>query len=73
MQGTTIASNAVVTQVPDLGWHIAGIGDVDGDGRADLVWHHASSGQVVVWLMQGAQIRQVGSVAQVPDLGWQIQ
>ena len=73
MQGTTIASNAVVTQVPDVGWQIAGIGDVDGDGRADLVWHHASSGQVVVWLMQGAQIRQVGSVAQVPDLGWQIQ
>ena len=49
------------------------LGDVDGDGRADLVWHHAASGQVVVWLMQGAQIRQVGSVAQVPDLGWQIQ
>jgi quercetin dioxygenase-like cupin family protein len=45
---------------------------VNGDGKADLVWHHTTTGQVTVWLMNGAQILQAGEVAQVGDLGWQI-
>jgi sRNA-binding regulator protein Hfq len=46
--------------------------DLNGDGKADLVWHHATTGLVVVWLMNGTQILQVSIVAQVSDLGWKI-
>jgi hypothetical protein len=32
-------------------WSFGGIGDVDGDGRADLLWRNGSTGQVRVWYM----------------------
>ena len=35
-------------------WKIAGTGDFDDDGIADILWRN-SNGQVVVWLMNGAQ------------------
>jgi hypothetical protein len=73
MNGTTIATAATVAQVSDLGWQIARVIDVNGDGKADLVWHHTTTGQVTVWLMNGAQILQAVEVAQVGDLGWQLQ
>ncbi len=37
-------------------WHIAQVGDADGDGKADLIWHNRSSGQVAVWLMNGLMV-----------------
>jgi len=32
-------------------WIIAGIGDLDGNGTADVVWRHVPSGLVAAWLM----------------------
>ncbi|MFO1412746.1 MAG: FG-GAP-like repeat-containing protein [Burkholderiales bacterium] len=46
------------------GWTLAGAGDVNGDGRADLVWRNTVSGQTLLWLMDAA-----GSVGPVWDLG----
>jgi hypothetical protein len=37
------------TPIPEE-WFIAGTGDMDGNGRADLVWRDAD-GSVIVWLM----------------------
>lgn len=35
-------------------WKLAAIGDVNGDGRSDLVWRNAASDQALVWLMDGS-------------------
>jgi hypothetical protein len=70
MNGTTIATAAAVAQVSDLGWQIVGVADVNGDGKADLVWHHTTTGQVTVWLMNGTTIATAAAIAQVSDLGW---
>jgi hypothetical protein len=32
-------------------WVIQGFGDFNADGKADIVYRNASSGEVVVWLM----------------------
>ena len=45
--------------------------DVDGDGKADLVWRNTSTGDVAIWLMKGEQIASTGFPARVP-LEWQI-
>lgn len=36
---------------PASPWVLSAVGDVNGDGRADLVWRNASTGQTLAWLM----------------------
>ena len=45
-------------------WVLSGIGDINGDGRADLLWRNSSTGQVLVW-----QMTATGTVASTLDLG----
>lgn len=44
--------------------------DFDGDGRADLLWHHARNGRVVLW--SGAQSETLRHLVTVTDSDWQI-
>ncbi len=57
----------------DPHWTIHGVGDVNGDGYADLVWQH-SQGWLAVWYMRGTAV--VGtrylSIDRVSDPNWQI-
>ena len=73
MNGTTIlAGDGYVRTVADLNWTIAGIGDFDGDGRADILWRNTSTGQNYVYLMNGTAILAEGYLRTVADLNWTI-
>lgn len=37
-----------IPQMPDPRWHIRGVGDSNGDGRADLLWWNDTSGDLGV-------------------------
>src|SRR6185312_12610408 len=39
-----------------LPWSITGTADMNGDGRGDIVWHNAQTGQTHIWFMNGYQI-----------------
>jgi uncharacterized repeat protein (TIGR03803 family) len=41
------------------GWAVVGIGDLNGDGKSDLVWQNTSTNQWGYWLMNGTQ--RIGS------------
>ncbi|MBI3417814.1 MAG: VCBS repeat-containing protein [Verrucomicrobia bacterium] len=41
--------------VGDLGWHIVGTGDFDGDGNPDLLFQH-SDGTLATWFMSGTSL-----------------
>lgn len=36
-----------------LDWQVCGLGDVSGDGKADVVWLNSADQRVAVWLMDG--------------------
>jgi FG-GAP-like repeat len=60
MNGATINSSQAptingMTVTPGASWSIAGIGDFDGDGNADILWRSAD-GSVTAWLLNGATI-----------------
>ncbi|MCU0551775.1 MAG: VCBS repeat-containing protein [Leptolyngbya sp. Prado105] len=42
-------------------WQLSGIGDLDGDRKADWIWRNPSQGHVGYWLINGDKIRQTGS------------
>ena len=49
---------------------IEGIVDFNGDGKADILWQHTSTGTVAMWLMNGTTISSVG-VAGAVSSDWQ--
>jgi len=46
MDGLTIKpTEGFIRTVADQNWKVAGIGDLDGDAKADIVWRNSSSGE----------------------------
>jgi hypothetical protein len=73
MNGATILSRPVLGAVTDLNWGIAGVGDFDGDGKSDVLWHNSTTGSNSIWLMNGATISGGATAfATVADLNWSI-
>jgi len=67
IQGNSVLTNQAITAVGMM-WHVAGTGDLNGDGRADIVWVEAG-GAIVVWEMNGTTITSSAVVGAVPA-GW---
>ena len=76
MLGTTVRRTVPlsINRVADTAWQIAGVGDLNGDGYADLVWQHTTSGQLAAWFLQESQVLHTTllSIDRVADTGWQI-
>lgn len=57
MQGASVRLAAPATTIPGAGWKPVGFGDLDRDGKADILWRK-DNGQNYLWLMDGGQLRQ---------------
>ena len=62
---------AHLTPIPTVGLQPA-LADVGRDGRSDLLWHHATGGDVWAWPMNGTTPLSQTSLGTVADTDWQI-
>ena len=56
----------------DKAWRICGSGDIDGDGKRDILWQHAS-GSLAVWYMNAEKmVRAELFASQAGDPNWRV-
>jgi hypothetical protein len=76
MNGTVLTTGTFLTPsaLPDVRWKMAGVADFNGDGKPDILWHHSSSGEVVLWYMDGSVLTggTFTSPSALPDTRWHI-
>jgi hypothetical protein len=58
MNGSVLQTGTFTTPsaFTDVNWQTVGTGDFNGDGKTDILWRHALSGQNVVWFMDGTSL-----------------
>jgi hypothetical protein len=59
--------------MPGAGWSDVGVGDFDGDGKADVLWQNLATSDLVVWLMNGTMIANSGFPGAPPSADWSVQ
>jgi hypothetical protein len=52
------------------GWTLAGVGDIDRDGTADLIWYNASLGKANYWLLNADGTKRSGVTIGTAAVGW---
>jgi hypothetical protein len=55
MNGRTRVETVSLTPgvIPDANWKITAIIDANADTQPDIVWHHATTGMIIIWYMNG--------------------
>jgi hypothetical protein len=57
--------------VVPITWEIKGVGDLDANGTADILWRHATTGEIAIWLMNGMAVWASSSCGVVPTV-WKV-
>ena len=60
-----VAGGGGLSAQPSFSWEVAGIEDRNGDGKADLLLQHRTTGQTLVWFLNGRTVLAGGGATSV--------
>jgi hypothetical protein len=55
-----------------LAWTMRCSADINGDGKGDIIWTNATTGQVNGWIMNGLVKTQGGTIATITLANWNL-
>jgi hypothetical protein len=64
-------SQKTINSAP-IGWDIVGTGDLDGDGKDDIVWRNQTTGENAAWFMDSFKVNPLLLSEKVVPKDWQI-
>lgn len=65
LDGSTRLATASLPVVPE-NVYLGGTADFDGNGTADILWHHRFEGTMTIWLMTGTSITSIHNLPALP-------
>ncbi|MFM7261762.1 MAG: FG-GAP repeat domain-containing protein [bacterium] len=74
LDGLSIATNQQIANSSSVAnsFKVAGVGDLDGDGKDDVVWRKSSNGALSAWMMEGLTVRESGAIAVTVTNAWKV-
>ena len=73
MDGLTLSDSGIMTSNVPLEWIIAGVGDLDGDENADIIYRNTTTGDVAASLMNGLTVSESAIITSGVSLEWVIE
>ena len=65
MEAILLVKQAATVTTVATDWSISKVGDYDGDGKGDLLWHQ-TGGTVAIWMMDGVLLKSGVNVTTIP-------
>ena len=72
MNGASVTFSAFLPTIANTNWEIKGVGDLDIDGKADVVWRNKTNGHNFAWLMNGTTVASSAFLPSIANLNWEI-
>ncbi len=67
-----IAMQNITPGLANFDWRVAGVADMNGDSKPDILWRNYTSGANNVWYLDGVTLIESAGIGSTADLQWKL-